>query len=58
MSSKSTAGILILHFTVISDCRQCKEFIFLGTETELQSQNDLVIKGSKSTQFYIHKTGS
>lgn len=58
MSSKRTAGIPILRFTVISGCRQCKEFLFLGTETELQSQNDLAIKGSKSTQFYIHKTGA
>lgn len=58
MSSKRTAGKLILHSAVISSCRQCQEFIFLGTETELQNQNDLAIKGSKSTQFYIYKAVS
>lgn len=62
MSSKMTAGILILHSwscQIISGCTQCKEFLFIGTrtKTESQSQNDLVMKGNKFTQFYIHKIG-
>lgn len=61
MSSKMTAGTWITHSRgcqVIRGCTQRKEFLFryhTEQKTELQSQNGLVAKGSKPTQFYIHK---